>query len=244
VKKAGFKSEAEMCARFIGAIGEDWIAYPETAGWDILLVRKADGFQIGIEAKLRMNVDVINQAIDEYGSWSADTPGPDCRAVLVPTAACFGRIATYIGLTIIVVESNNYGPAFRPSLPKPNHERWGSGDDWHEWMPAKRHALPEYVPDVAAGASAPVQLTPWKISALKLEVLLEKNGFVTKADFRHLGIDHRRWTAPGTGWLKPSASGYVAGEKYAGFKAQHPRVYAEIVADFDKWKPTMAGAML
>jgi hypothetical protein len=74
-----------------------------SAGWDILLVRKADGLQIGIQAKLRCNVDVINQTLEEYGTWSADKAGPDCRAILVPysEARGFDRIAHYIGFTII-----------------------------------------------------------------------------------------------------------------------------------------------
>ena len=38
-----FASEVDLCARFLKALPEDWIAYNETAGWDILLVRSADG---------------------------------------------------------------------------------------------------------------------------------------------------------------------------------------------------------
>ena len=95
--------------------------------------------------------------------------------------------------------------------------------------------LPEYVPDVSAGASAPVQLTDWKIRAIKIAVLLEKRGFVTRSDFKGIGIDHRRWLAPND-WLKIENGRYIAG-RLPDFKAQHPKNYAEIVADFDKWAP-------
>lgn len=37
-----------MCAAFIAALPEGWVAYPETGGFDIVLLRSADGFQIGI----------------------------------------------------------------------------------------------------------------------------------------------------------------------------------------------------
>lgn len=60
-----FPTEAALCAAFIAAIDKRaWTPYAETAGWDILLVRKVDGFQIGVQAKLVFNLDVVNQAID------------------------------------------------------------------------------------------------------------------------------------------------------------------------------------
>src|SRR3990167_2830014 len=94
-----YRSEAEMCAQFMAEIGENWIAYPETGDFDILLSRKIDGFQIGVEAKLRLGTAVINQALE---SWWANDYAPDCRAVLVPQGddGGFARIAAYIGFTI------------------------------------------------------------------------------------------------------------------------------------------------
>lgn len=238
-----FSTEAELCARFIAAIGEAWTAYAETAGWDILLVRKADGFQIGIEAKLKLNAHVISQALEEYGAWHAAHSGPDCRAVMVPDgqANYFGRISAYIGLTIITVhapfERGVRGPAFQPYLPTDD----GSlREYWHEWCPIKRHTLPEYVPDVAAGVSAPTRLTQWKIAALKIAVTIEQRGFVTREDFKHHKIDHRRWLAAETQWLQNDGGKYVAGERFPNFKAQHPKVYAEIAADAKDWLPKVA----
>lgn len=243
-KEKPFASEVDLCAQFLAAIGDDWTPFAETQGWDILLVRKSDGFQIGIEAKLKLNLDVINQAIEEYG-WNAMASGPDCRAVLVPycEASGFDRIAAYIGFTIIRMQHGHcYGDRFRPDLPKegPAHQ-W---DDWHEWCPAKRHALPEYVPDVAAGASAPLQLTKWKILAIKIAVTLERRGYVTRADFKRIGIDHRRWTAKESGWLLVSEGRYIAGPGLPAFKKQHPKVWEQVAADSAKWMAAEPATLL
>lgn len=240
VREKPFTNEVALCARFLAAIGDGWTAYPETAGWDILLVRKDDGFQIGIEAKLKLNAEVISQALEEGGSWWVTSPGPDCRAVLVPDSAAggFHKIAAYIGFTIIQVRHGPaYGRPFSPSLPRPG-DRFG-GNEWFECAPAQRHKLPEYVPDVAAGASAPRQLTTWKIAAIKIAVTLEKRSFVTRHDFKVIGIDHRRWIAAEYGWLRVDNGRYVAGPRLPDFKAQHPRVWEEIAADADKWMPVL-----
>jgi hypothetical protein len=246
-KEKPFKTEVELCRHFLSDIGKGWMPYAETAGHDILLVR-SDGFQIGVQAKLRLGTDVINQTLEE-GRYSPTRPGPDCRAVLVPfnEEHGFTRIAAYIGFTIIQVYApkgaeidfgyrpswSSRDPKFTPRLPDETH-RWAN-DSWHELCPVKRHALPEYVPDVDAGASSPVQLTDWKISAIKIAVTLEIRGFVTRADFKHVGIDHRRWLAAGNDWLIMKDGRWVAGPGIPDFKAQHPRVYGEITADQEKW---------
>jgi hypothetical protein len=242
-KEKPFKTEVDLCIRFIKAIGDDWISYAETGGWDILLVRKADGFQIGIQAKLRLGVDVINQAIED--GYRAANPGPDCRAVLVPMNEKhgFGSIAAWIGFTIIEVHGEippggrtrwgRYDRVFEPALPKIDREYWHS--DWHELCPAARHALPAYVPDVAAGAPSPIQLTDWKIKALKIAATLELRGYVTRHDFKHLGIDYRRWISPGYKWLKAEDGRYIADRYFPSVRTDHPIVYEQIKVDADKW---------
>lgn len=256
-KPKPFKTEVELCKRFLSVLPDGWTAYNEHAGWDILLVRKADGFQIGVEAKLRLNTDVISQALEEYGSFSADRAGPDCRAVLVPadSQGGFGRICKYIGLTIIYVQSEEqirekkakafyvgYKPKpFEPELPGDRH---GVNDpEWFEWAPAKRHMLPDYVPDVDAGAPSPVQLTSWKIAAIKVAIILEKRGFLVRADFKHANIDHRRWLPSGAGWLVLDNGVYRGAPGFPNFRAQHPRVWDQIAADYEHWKPADAIAL-
>jgi hypothetical protein len=250
-----FATEVDLCARFLSAVGPNWTAYAETAGWDILLSRKADGFQIGIEAKLKLNAEVVSQAIEDWGSWSADHAGPDCRAVLVPhgESGHFHRICAYIGVVIISVfpdhsaNGGRYGYVFSPTLPGDR----GSYDTekWHEWAPSKRHQLPEYVPDVAAGSSSPIQLTKWKVAAIKIAIMLEHRGFVTRSDFKALHIDHRRWVAAESDWLRVVDGRFVRGPRIPDFRGQHPIVYEQIAADAGKWMlaaPNLAsqGALL
>jgi len=227
-----FKAEADLCAAFLARVGDAWTPYAETAGWDILLVRKSDGFQIGIEAKLKFNAHVMSQAVEQYGSMGVEHAGPDCRAILIPAdEQCqFAFLAPYVGITVIRVYGVAKYATFNPSLPS-EKGRWQ--DDWHEWCPTKRHALPEYVPDVTAGSPAPLQLTQWKIAAIKIAVTLEKRGYVTRSDFKKHGIDHRRWLAPNS-WLRPQDGKYVAGTM-PDFKSQHPTVYEQIAADAAKW---------
>lgn len=243
-----FKLESELCAAFIAALPEGWTAYPETGGWDILLVRRRDGFQIGIEAKLTFNPKVLNQAIERYvGYWVPDV-GPDCRAVLVPQdEGDLGAIAAYIGVTVIRVgkvdpysyyRKEGCDWQFHPRLPGEAHGT--DSDRWFEWAPDKRQALPNYVPDVAAGSAAPVQLTDWKIKAIKLAILLRRRGFVTKADFKHIHLDHRRFTERGSGWLDHDPNGrpiYTSKTFADAMEKQHPRNFKEIEADFETWAP-------
>lgn len=235
-----FATEVELCAAFLDCVKRigGWTAYAETAGHDILLVRDSDGYQLGIQAKLRIGTDVINQASDK-GYWDVARPGPNFRAVLVPESTHgFGQICAHIGLTIIVMRGSVLGqrPQFSPRLPSLKTSSWES--EWHEWSPDKRHPLPEYVPDVAAGSSAPIQLTQWKIAAIKIMITLEKRGFVTRQDFKVHKIDHRRWLSAGSRWLVNHDGVFVAGPYSPGdFRSQHPRVYAEIEADAEIWMP-------
>jgi hypothetical protein len=236
-KGQGFRSEADLCSAFIEGVKshhrDEWEPYAETAGWDILLVRVKDGFQIGIQAKLAFNIAVINQCLEQW--YSPKGIGPDCRGILVPRyrGSEFQAICQYLGLTIISVFPANT-KRFEPKLPTMKHST--QNPLWHEWCPLERHPLPCYIPDVAAGASSPVQLTQWKIKALKVAALLEIRGFVLRSDFKHLGLDPRRWTAR-DGWLAASPDGYVAGRRTPDFAKQHPVVYAQIKTDFDKWAP-------
>lgn len=234
--KKQFHTEAALCAAFIGAVGEEWTPYAETAGWDILLVRKLDGSQIGIQAKLKLNADVVSQAIeDDWGERIAG-PHPDYRAVLVPYvgAGGFDRICDHLGVTVIRV----YGEGekrhfFRPNLPDDPKNPY-TCRHWHETATVQRHRLPEYVPDVAAGAASPLQLTDWKIKAMKLAITLELRGHLTRRDFAHHRVDHRRWLTQG--WLKVEEGRYVS-DAFPDFKRQHPIVYDQIKDDAPKWLP-------
>ncbi len=242
-----FPKESDLCAAFIAALPEGWTAYPETGGFDILLVR-ADGFQIGIEAKLRLNAKVICQAAEYIGYYHVASSGPDCRAVLIPSQAGGDDLAGVCKLLQITVirqrepdedeVRRRYGfshrEPFYPALPRP--DRSWAGDDWYELAPDHRLEVPEWVPDVVAGASAPQQLSFWKIAAIKIVVTLEKRGYVTRADFALFKISMSRWTQ-----LRWIVQGPVKGQWIANglpdLRSQHPINFPQIEADFEKWKP-------
>jgi hypothetical protein len=257
---SAFAREVDLCAAFIEAVrydhdprrrypnpaykAESWTSYPETGGWDILLVRDVDGFQVGVEAKLRLNPLVLAQALEH--AWPG-SPGPDCRAVLVPTAdrSELVRLCAYVGVTILTLRERyeGFGKSrrpkweYRPALPHLDRE-FGERD-WFELLPLQRHRLPQYVPDSVAGSPSPVRLTTWKIGAMKIAIILEKRP-VTRADFKALEVDHRFWIAPGRGLLvpDPDGRGWIWGERGKwDFETMHPRNYAEVKADAEKWMP-------
>lgn len=236
--EAPFAKEVDLCAAFIAAIPEGWTAYPETGGFDILLVRGADGMQIGVEAKLKLNAKVIAQAAESGTYYRVDGMNPDCRAVLVPygVGSELATVCNLIGITVIRMrhgsEARYYRSRFYPELPGKNDD-WQ--DDWFERYPSRRISLPDWVPDVVAGASAPVALTTWKIGAIKLAITLQRRGYLTRHDFAHFKISMSRWTQQG--WLvKDGQGGWIAGTYMPDFKAQHPVNFDQIEADYEKWK--------
>lgn len=252
--KHAFAKEAELCSAFIECLPNGWTAYPETGGFDIVLVRAGDGVQIGVEAKLKLNGKVILQAADRNDSYSVAGEKPDFRAVLIPDGVSLelAPLLPLLGITCIRMgdiargedgkpilnhgyfqhRDGGWSRPFHPYLPDSSRH----GDDgWYECCPARRLALPDYVPDVGAGNSAPVALTHWKIGAIKLVITLQRRGYLTRQDFAHFQISISRWTQEK--WLvRDGSGGWVAGPYLPNFKAQHPVNFDQIAADFEKWQ--------
>lgn len=236
-----FATEAELCAAFIEALPKGWTVYAETGGHDMLLVRAVDGRQIGVQAKLKLNVEVVNQAIEDGNWYRVADAHPDYRAVLVPadSAGAFEKICGHLGVTIIRMRPaglESYfraSPSFSPELPTDPKNGYVCRE-WHETATVKRHKLPEYVPDVRAGSPSPLQLTEWKIKAIKIAVTMELRGHLTRRDFQHHQIDHRRWIT--MGWIKAEEGHYVK-DAFPNFKKQHPVNYKQIKADAPRWLP-------
>lgn len=219
---------------------EKWTVYHETSGWDLLLVQDESGVQVGVEAKLSLNAKVISQALPAVSAFN-EPIGPDYRAVLVPKKGCQNHLAPiceHIGLTIISIVGyeTHYGEKrwncdpFR--LPDEASEY---GKAWHPWLPAQRCSLPDYIPDVVGGHAAPIMLTPWKVKAIKLLILLDRFGAVTRADMRALKISPTRWTDRYYGFLTPGKGGYVRCDRTPDLRKQHPTNFAEIERDMAKW---------
>lgn len=234
-----FPTEAALCQAFIDDIKTQrgWIVYPETAGFDILLVREDTGHQLGIEAKLRLNEKVIDQILpSEWADCYHGGEGPDWRGVLVPEGGgSIARLLTWAGVMIFAPRRDfgrrldgTYGEIWRFDI-LGRDRRYGNTPEWHDWNPAKRCTLPEIVPTVAAGVPAPIQLTPWKIGALKVLAILELDGCVTRKEVQACGCHPSRWCAT-DGWLEPLGGARWARGRVPPFDQQHPAEYAEILA--------------
>jgi len=236
-KEQKFEKEVGLCAAFIAALPKEWTAYPETGGFDILLVRKEDGFQIGVEAKLKLNGKVIIQAAERPDSWSVTHSGPDCRAVLMPdyASADLSGVCRLLGITCIRMRctTDSWRP-FYPYLPEPK-DRYDHAD-WHECCPHRRLDVPDWVPDVGAGNSSPIMLTFWKIAAIKLAIILDRRGFLRREDFKKFNVSMSRWTQ-GKWLVQNGSGGWIRGDYFPDFKRQHPVNYQQIEADYDKWMP-------
>lgn len=224
-----------MCAAFMDDARKwGWTPYAETASYDILLVA-GDGTQIGVHGKLKFNMLVLAQAIGDH--WQAWRPeGPDFRAVLTGQGA-HEAICAALGLRPIYRYGNQGYSCIQ------HRSRWSvclqcsdGWRTWHYWNPEKRCPLPEYVPDVLAGDSAPVQLTDWKIRAMKVAATGEVRGYVTRADFKRYSVDPRRWND--SDWMVPVEGQPGAFKVTANFAKQHPKVYPQIVADIREWLAT------
>ena len=238
-----FRTEAEMCKAFLAGLPDDWTAYPEACGFDIVLVHET-GVQVGVEAKLRLNVKVICQAIKGINRRC----GPDFRAVLVPKPNDASAICKYLGITVIRVKGGSEKTRFMashfwPHLPnvmryESNSVRWFSSyDEWFDLAPEERLKLPEYVPEVEAGHPSPIVLSEWTIKAMKICVWIEKTGSITRKHFLALKINSGIWM---TGyWLKKGdARGvWVPGDGFPAnnLRRKHPSVYSMVEADFEKW---------
>lgn len=235
-----FATEAELVATWLAQLAKanrngKWLVYPETAGWDLLLVHE-DGYQLGIEAKLSLNAKVLSQALSGSHSWWRED-GPDYRAVLVPEGKCqlhMAELARALGIKVLVCRKPDPYVTYSLELPTQDHDY--SSAAWPNWCPSERCKLPEYVPDVVAGVAGPVQLTPWKVKAIKLLIVLERRGYVTRADMRALKISPTRWCDHWHGFLTPGPGRqYLRGDRTPDLRAQHPTNWAQIEADIDSW---------
>lgn len=150
------------------------------------------GMQIGIQAKLRPNIEVLSQTIDFH--LRRTHQGPDFRAVLVPyTSDEFNRIATALGIRVYVEDETR--KVITPPLV--------------QWDLSARVPLPPIVPSWSGGGPSPRTLSAWRVGALKICAMLRAGKAVTKEDFQRVGIEIRTWVS--RGWI---ASKRIAHRQY------------------------------
>lgn len=225
-----WRTEAELCEDFTGgarALG--WTVYPETAGFDLLLAGP-DGVQIGVEAKLRPNLAVVAQLCRHAGlraaghrKWGA----PDYLCALIGrSTADFGTVIGRLGFELVdggaATKTRHYDDQAAEWFQKYGRSYLASRDadppenPWAAVRPeyvalwrrfsdgTSRCDLPDFVPNLRAGVPSPLQLTPWKVKAIRLCAVLRERGWVTTADFKALDLSPTTWTRGPSSWLVDS----------------------------------------
>lgn len=179
-------SEADLCDWLIEREARHgWTAYPETGDWDVLMVR-SDGVQVGIQAKLRPNLAVLEQASRAV----ARGHRPDVAACLVGRYDnAFEYLCRRLGLAHLW-HSEDRRHGLRESQLVPWEHDVLSG---RHKPPEKRVELPPFVPVMRAGVPCPTPLTRWKLAALRACMLYRRQGYLTTAEIRELGMDASRW---------------------------------------------------
>lgn len=242
--KAAFPTEEALCKLFAQEMEQlGWTVYPETGGFDLLLVWEPTGHQLGVEAKLFLNAKVVDQIIpDDFHTGEVRAPeGPDFRAVIVPclTDASKGlaKALTVLGIEVFDVSFNGGGLSFVPAVFRfIGKAQWTQQENpimlwdtyWHDFNPERRCTLPPMKPNVRAGIPSPIKLSPWKVGALKVLADLQLDGFVTARSVRLHGIDPRRFCAT-DGWLKPLGGGKWGLGNAPRFDQQHPDEFAALL---------------
>ncbi len=191
-----YRTENELCDLFIQYMRDiGWKAYPETSNWDILFVKD---IQIGVQAKIKANIDVLSQAIDgiHYNpKTNIENCGPHVRAVLVPRASKeFIKVARALNILVIEgVELYFDWTTKRYSWIK--NIKTDVNILYHNYIRAIKKVcwIPEIEINVPAGIKSPKIITPWKISAIKICSLLDKNGFLTTKDFKEAKVSMTLW---------------------------------------------------
>jgi hypothetical protein len=221
--KAVFPTEAVLCQAFITEANslDDWTCYPETGDFDIILVH-ADGRQIGVEAKLRLNAKVAEQALPSHGHERHGIAGPDHRVVLVPSIsesnAGIARMLEMLGVAVwfpsvydwsgmrsekdsVVINGKKIDFQLREKLRRDADVVNPSDEGWRhyypalfDWNPENRVTLPNIVPLVAAGVPAPIRMTPWKMGAMRVLARLRVQGYITAKQITEDGISPSIWT--------------------------------------------------
>lgn len=176
-----YKYEHEMCEDFINNIKDKWDIYPEFGSWDMLLVNKETGIQVGVQAKLKQNVQVIYQAArcitNAFGHYLKCVP--DYAAVLTPDVG--EAFYTICKLCNIVAMR----PRVDPECVIPKYSRIS-----HE----NRYELPEIKMNSKCGVSSPRSLSKWRINVLKLMIIYQEKGYVTSKDMSGLGLHQTTMT--------------------------------------------------
>lgn len=206
-KKPKFATEADLCSHFVDVIRrEGWVVYPETAGFDLLLVATPEvmahrpyshvglqpGDQVGVEAKLQANIKVLDQAMPKAFGRS----GPEFHAVLLPMENMeFMRVAARLGV-LSIFAYYRHPEASRLTI------RWPNFSLYARTMYEEQCWTPDIPVETAAGVPSPRRISKWKLDAVRFCILAQKKEFVLSTDFTEAGLNSGTFVS--RGWFVPA----------------------------------------
>lgn len=190
--------EADLCREFSAhAENLGWEVHPEVSGWDLLLQATdavrcsgiAPGDQIGVQAKVRPNLEVIAQTL-RYSSYVS---GPHYRAILVPELVKASRYTfppIAHELRCLLFHKNKWKGWANVLLEVPIHYRLHF--DSTCWVPPYDNVQ-------GGGHASPTTVSDWKIRAVTFCIQYQSKTF-TAADLRYRNLAYS--TFKSAGWLK------------------------------------------
>jgi hypothetical protein len=249
-----YKDENEMMEAFgAHARAEGWLVFPETSGFDMLLVATdrvhalgvQPGDQVGVEGKRACNMRVLVQAMPKNTG-----AGPHYHLVVVPRLdPDFAELARTVGIMAVAAANRDWGRSrglwvksdFRFDLKifPTFYRQYYEEPCWH----------PEVEIWVPSGVASPKTISPWKVKAVRLCMVARRQGFLTSDDFRQHSISMgvwrtRRWLIP-TGEKKGRLTKYVLNElKYPYDPPPHlkyPEILEALSAAEDKYDAEQDG---
>ncbi len=233
-----YESENALCMAMVEyALAEGWRVFPETSQCDLLLVATdkvraggvKPGDQVGIQAKLRDNLEVLHQAMPRAHA----SVGPDYHAVLVVKARHhFVEVANSLSIVVLQgtrVRGNKLVADVRGSLSglPLQKKQYYSDRLWH----------PEREIWTPPGVKSPGSISPWKESAVRLCLESLKRGYLTSQHFRQskIKMDMRRWVENkwviDTGEKQGRLHKYVINEKGNPPHLMYPEAAKQIAKD-------------
>lgn len=252
------EKESDLCVLFIAEMNQiqGWSCYPETAGFDILLVHES-GRQIGVQAKLKLNAKVADQILPSFDHERYGSSGPDHRLVVVgrisDAARGIEKMLLRLGVAVVAPYEVRVRSGMVLKFGMDHLLKREAQEDaiftqvrLFDWNPVDRCKLPGVIPNLPAGVPSPVSLTPWKQSAVKMIALMRKQGYITVKQISELGMASSRWTQHTSthhSWLEKGRQRgqWVETKHMPAFDQQHPDLYQQEVARLDSLVPEGQG---
>jgi hypothetical protein len=143
-----FATADEMELRFLSHLPKGWTAYRKVGEWDLLLVRKEDGAQLGLISMMRLSAIGLTHAVAPNRISARTVPQPDYRGVLTPSGQPreLAILSRQLGVTCIFVTPParaTINMPFTPPLPPPAISWEHREEDWQLHAPLMLLQLPD-----------------------------------------------------------------------------------------------------